>query len=109
MPINYKVLGQAAPATTTNTDLYTVPSATEAIASTLTVTNRAAAGSTFRVAVRPAGAAISDEHYIVYDAEIAGNSVATFTIGLTLSATDVVTVYAGSSNLSFGLFGSEVS
>jgi len=109
MPINYKVLGQSAPGATTNVDLYTVPSATEAIVSTLTVTNRATSSTTFRVAVRPAGASISDEHYVVYDAEIAAKSVATFTIGLTLSATDVVTVYAGSSDLSFGLFGSEVS
>jgi hypothetical protein len=108
MTLAYKVLGQSAPAATTNTDLYTAPSATAAVCSTLAVCNRGVS-TTFRVAVRPAGASIADQHYVVYDAALnAGDSVF-LTIGVTLAATDVVTVYAGNADLSFSLFGSEIA
>lgn len=102
-----KVLGQSAPAATTNTDLYTVPSGKQAVSSTLTVCNRSAAAVSYRVAVRPAGAAIGNAHYLVYGVELAANSTDCFTIGITLAATDVVTVYAAAADLSFSLFGDE--
>ena len=104
-----RVLGQAAPAATTDTGLYTVPAATSAVVSTITVCNRDPAAATFRVAVRPAGAALANAHYIYYDAPLAGNSTMASTIGITLATTDVVTVRASSANLSFSLFGTEVT
>lgn len=103
----YKVLGQQAPAATTNTDVYTVPGSTQTAASTLNVCNRSAVAVTYRVAVRPAGAAIANAHYLVYDQTIAANGVVALTIGMTLATTDVVTVYASTGNLSFSLFGVE--
>lgn len=109
MAITYKVLGQSAPSATTNTTLYTVPAATSAIASTLIVCNQAASSATYRIAVRPAGATIAAQHYIAYDVTIAANSNTAYTIGMTLATTDVVTVYASSANLSFSLYGSEIS
>jgi hypothetical protein len=109
MPTIYKTLGQAAPAATTSTDLYTVPAATSAIGSTLVVANRGAASATFRVSVSLTGAAITDKDYLIYDATINGNTTATFTIGLTLATTDKVRVYASTADLSFNLFGTELS
>jgi len=109
MPTAYKVLGQVAPSATTNTTLETVPSATQAIVSTISVCNRAATAATFRIAVRPAGATLANEHYIAYDASIAANDSTFITVGITLATTDVITVYASSANLSFGAFGSEIS
>lgn len=109
MPTVYKVLGQSAPAATTNTDLYTVPASTSAIVSTLVITNRGTGAQTFRVAIRPAGATIANQHYIAYDANIINNNTITLTIGMTLATTDKVTVYASSTDLSFSLFGTEVS
>jgi hypothetical protein len=61
------------------------------------------------VAVRPAGATISDEHYIYYDVNLRGNDTYMATIGLTLEATDVVSVYATDATVSFNLFGQEVT
>lgn len=109
MPTTYKVLGQTAPSATTNTTLETVPSATQAVVSTISVCNRAATSATYRIAVRPAGAALSNEHYIAYDAPIAANNTTFITVGVTLAATDVITVYASTANLSFNAFGSEIS
>lgn len=108
MPTAYKVLGQSAPAATTATTLYTVPSATSTVASTLSVCNRGVS-TTFRVAVRPAGAALANTHYIVYDNYIAASDTIFLTLGLTLAATDVVTVYAGTADMTFSLFGSEIT
>ena len=108
MATTYKTLGQSAPAATTSTDLYTVPSATSAVCSTLAVCNRGASTS-FRVAVRPAGNTLADQHYIVYDNYVSQYDTVFLTLGVTLAATDVVTVYAGASTLSFSLFGSEIS
>ena len=108
MAVAYKVLGQVNPDATTLTTLYTVPGATSAVASTLNICN-IGVSTTVRVAVRPAGAAIDPKHYQVYDATINQYDSLPLTIGLTLAATDVVSVYAGTANVSFSLFGSEVS
>lgn len=109
MPTAYKVLGQSAPAATTATTLYTVPSATETVVSTIAVTNRAATAATFRIAVRPNGATLANEHYVTYDAPIAANDSLFITVGATADASDVITVYASTANLSFTAFGSEIS
>jgi hypothetical protein len=106
MATTYKVLGQSAPSATTNTDIYTVPSATSTVVSTIAVCNRSTS-TTFRIAIRPAGAAIANQHYIVYDNYVNQYETVFLTIGATLAATDVVTIYAGAANLSFSLFGSE--
>lgn len=107
MATTYKVLGQSAPSATTNTSLYTVPSATSAVCSTLAVCNRGIS-TNFRVAVRPGGASIADQHYIVYDNYVNQYDTIFLTLGVTLAATDVVTIYAGAATLSFSLFGSEI-
>lgn len=109
MATTYKVLGQSAPSATTATTLYTTPSMTSAVASTLAICNRDATNATYRVAVRPAGATLANQHYIVYDAMLPANSSDFLTIGVTLATTDVVTIYASTANLSFTLFGSELT
>ena len=108
MPSVYKVLGQSAPSATTDTDIYTVPAANSAVTSTLAVANRGPS-TTFRVAVRPAGANLANQHYVIYDNYVEQYDSVFLTVGMTLAATDVVTVYAGSANLSFSLFGSEIT
>ena len=104
-----KVLGQSNPLAATLTTLYTVPVSTSTVCSTITVCNRSATATTFRIAVRPAGAGISNEHYLYYDIPIAGNDTFAATIGLTLAATDVVSVYATLATCSFNLFGQETT
>lgn len=109
MAYAYKVLGQSAPSATTNTDVYTVGAGKQAIISTITVANRAATAATYRIAIRPAGATLANQHYIAYDVAVAANDTTPITVGVSLQATDVVTVYASTANLSFGIFGSEIS
>ena len=104
----YKVLGQSAPSGDADSTLYTVPAATSAVASTLSVCNRGIS-TTFRVAVRPAGATIDNTHYIVYDNWVNQYDTVFLTLGITLATTDVVTVRAGTADMSFSLFGSELT
>jgi glucose-6-phosphate dehydrogenase assembly protein OpcA len=105
----YKVLGQLAPSATTATTLYTVPASTEAVASTITVCNRASTAGTYRIAIRPAGATLANQHYIAYDVAIADTNTTSLTIGICLAATDVVTVYGSSADFSFNIYGSEIT
>jgi hypothetical protein len=109
MPTVYKTLGQAAPAATTSADLYTVPAATSAIVSTITIANRAATDATFRISQSLAGGVLANKDYLVYDAQIPGAGFITLTLGVTMAATDKLRVYASSANISFNAFGTELS
>lgn len=109
MATTYKVLAQSAPSATTSTDLYTVGAGKSAIISTIVVANRAAAPATYRIAVRVAGATLGNAQYIAYDVTVGASDSTTLTLGITLAATDVVTVYASTANLSFNVFGSEIA
>ena len=109
MAVSYKVLGQSAPGATTDTTLYTVPTSTEAVISTLVVANRATSAATYRIAIRPNGATLANEHYIAYDVTVGAGDSTTLTLGLTLDAADVVTVRASTADLSFNVFGSEIT
>ena len=110
MATTYKILGQSEPGTTSNADLYTVPAATEAIVSTIVVCNTSGTDTTFRLFVRDGGATASTGNAIAYDTAITANSQAAFTLGLTLSAADVITVQTSTgAAVSFAAFGSELS
>lgn len=109
MANTYKVLAQSNPSATTATTLYTVPSATSSVISTITICNQAASAGSYRIAVRPAGATLAKQHYVAYDIAIAANDTTALTLGLTLATTDVVTIYASSADLSFSAFGSEIA
>ena len=104
-----KVLGQVAPSATTNTDLYTVPDNTVATVSSIAACNRSSGALTFRVAVRPSGATVVNEHYIYYGKSVAANDTVFIIVGITLSENDVITVYASSGDMSFSIFGVETS
>jgi len=108
MATTYKVLGQSTPSSNTATDLYTVPSGTQAVCSTLAVCARGNT-TTYRVAIRPNGAALANSHYIVYDNWADGKDTIFLTLGLTLGANDVVTVYSSEATNTFSLFGSEIT
>jgi hypothetical protein len=110
MPQTHKVLGQAAPEDTNNANVYTVPSATQSIVSTISVANITTTAASFRIAVRPAGATIANQHWIAYDVSLGGNDAITLTLGVTLATTDVITVRSSVSNaLAFSIFGVEIT
>jgi hypothetical protein len=85
--------------------LYTATNAT--IVSSLNVANTGGAADTIRIAVRPAGATLANLHYLVYGVQVPSGAILTFTGGITLANTDVITVYSTTGTSSFSAFGSE--
>lgn len=106
MADSLKVLGQSNPSATTLTDLYTVPASTESIANILAC-NRSSTNTTIRVSIAVGGAGDSNEQYIVYDLTIRGNDSLEIVTGISLSATDVIRVYATLATVSFTATGIE--
>ena len=90
----YKILGQSAPSATTSTDLYTVPSATEVIVSSIVVANRSTTAATYRISVAANGAALANEQYLVFDATISANETIALSLGIT-DLLDSLVAYTG--------------
>lgn len=110
MPTIYRVLGQVAPANTTNANLYTVPAATSAVVSTLSVTNTSSVNAVCRIFIRVGGAAAGPENAIIFNGTVPANDLIAITVGVTLAAGNIVTVHSGTAGaLTFQAFGSEIN
>ena len=109
MATSVKVLGQSNPSATTQTTLYTVPAATSTVVSSIMICNQSSTNATFRIAIQVSGASLVAQDYIYYNAPLSGFNTFAATLGLTLAATDVVSIYSSTSNLSFSIFGQETS
>ena len=105
MAVDYATLAQVYPDASTDTTFYTVPSGKEVVVSTLIISNSQGSASTFRIAVRPGGATLANQHYIAHDVPIPAGRTIALTLGITLAATDVITVRSNATRLGFSLFG----
>ena len=109
MAIRYKILGQVVPsAINTWTQIYPCPTGKESVCSSLTVANLSTDDILYRVRVRQAGAAANDKQIIVYDTAAAAGISQALQLSMTLSAGDIVEIYAASTSIAFNLFGSEL-
>lgn len=88
-------------ASTGNTTLYTVPSATTTIVTNIVVTNTASSGATFTLNLN--GVAV------VSGASIAANTIAVFDIKQPLAATQTVAGSASATTVNFHIAGVEVA
>jgi hypothetical protein len=115
MPTAYKILGQVATATlgaTTEGTLYTVPSSTQTVVSSLVIANQAATSATYRIAIQPsadAGSSAAAKHWIVYGATVGASDSTVLTLGATLATGDRIRVYGSSATMSFSAYGSEIT
>ena len=110
MATKYGSLAQVDLTTTALTDIYTVGSGKETVVSTIIIANRTSSADSFRIAVRVDGDAISNKHYIAYDVPVAANDSTTLTLGITMAATDVLSVKTETADrLSINVFGAEIT
>ena len=109
MGIIYKVLGQANPTTNTVVTLYTTPALTNTVCSTLSVCATSGSSTTVNVAVQPAAASLANQHFILYQTPVNAYNPLFLTLGVSLAASDIVTVSSANGNVAFCLFGSEIS
>ena len=108
MPTNYKILAQATSATA-DTAFYTVPADTETVVSTFIICNRGTASATYRINTRIDGTATADANALAYDATVAANDTIALTLGITLNASDQISLMASNTNLTFQAFGAEIT
>jgi hypothetical protein len=107
MALKFKVLGQSNPTGNSNTTLYGTPYYTSTVVSTLNVCNYGSGPATFDIAFQKYGANLIGQHYFSYRTPIAAKESIGISAGITLDQTDLVTVSANTSNVSFSLFGTE--
>jgi hypothetical protein len=98
------ILGQAAPAATTNTVVYTVPASTVTVA-TINIVNTTALSILVRLALASSGTPTTSE-YIEYDTIIAANGVLERS-GIVMNATEAVVVFGSAAGLSVSVYGYE--
>ena len=98
------ILGQAAPAATTNTVIYTVPAATVTVA-TISIVNTTLIPIAVRLAIASSGTPATSE-YIEYDTIISASGVLERS-GIVMNATEAVVVFATSVGLSVSVYGYE--
>ena len=98
------ILGQSAPAATTNTTVYTVPASTLAVVN-ISVVNRGGSAATVRVALA-AGSTPTDDEWIEYNTSVGSTSVLERT-GIVLDATKNGVVYASAADTSVSVYGLE--
>jgi hypothetical protein len=108
MATSYKVLAQQA-TTTSLVSMYTVPAATETIISSIVVANTSASDRTYRITIQPNNDTLAQKHYIAYDVTSKANTTTSYTLGITLDATDQVYILGSTTDLSISLFGSEIA
>lgn len=114
MATTYKVLAQATP-TTSRTSIaaasgdYVVPSSTSTVVSTISVTNTTAGALSAYVYVVKSAGTSGTSNALVYGSSVAANSVATFTIGITLATGDALVFGSSASGLTVQAFGSEIA
>lgn len=90
-------------------DLYTVPTSTQAIISTIAIANASTTGQTYRISVIPSGQTQAAKHFVAFDVPVSANSTDTYTVGMTLAAGDKIRVSSDSAQVSFTAFGSEIA
>lgn len=108
MTIAYKVLGQIAPAANTQTNIYVTPTGNSTVVSTVTICNQGTSTTTFCIAVQQSGAALSSRHYVNFNTPLPANDTITLTLGITMSASDILSANSASGTVSFSAFGSEI-
>lgn len=103
-----KILGQSKPAATTDATLYTVPSVTDTVVSSIVVAESNGVATTFRVcADASGGTATAAGKALAWDVAIPANGVVTLTLGITLAAAATLIIRAGTANVTFTAFGQE--
>lgn len=108
MAIRYRVLGQKSPTANQEWDIYTVSGTKDAVVSCIVVANRNSDSATYRIAVRPDNATLTDDMYIAYDVQVGSNMSVALNLGLTMNTDDRLTVRSSSGLVSFSVFGTEI-
>lgn len=100
-----KALFRGAATTTLTTNLYTVPSATTAVITSIVVSNSAGSSGTFTISIGTAGSEVP-----LFDAvTLAANSTTAIDLKQVLAATEVIDGGASATTINFHISGMEIA
>jgi hypothetical protein len=111
MTTNYKILGQTAPAATTETLVYAVPSSNSALVRSINITNTSSTtADVVNVGlVNTSSNTMVNANYIMYQETIPAAATVTIKSGYTMSASNGIRVYSTNGTCTFSAFGAEIS
>jgi hypothetical protein len=100
---------QGTASTGTYATLYNTPALTEAVISSLVITNQSSSAVTVRVGMDTTAGTPGATEFLVYDAAVAGNDTVALTLGITMPASNFIRVASSASTCNFTAFLSEIS
>ena len=100
---------QGTSSTGTYATLYTTPSATEAVISSVVITNQSSSAVTIRIGLDTTAGTPGSDEWLVYDASVAGNDTVALTLGITMDASKYLRVSSSADTCNFSAFLSEIS
>lgn len=89
--------------------LYNTPAATEAVVSSIVITNQSSSAVTVRMGLDTTAGTPGNSEWLLYDAAIAGNDTVALTLGITLDAEKYIRVSSSADTCNFSAFLSEIS
>ena len=112
MPQSFKRLGAINPSANSQTNVYVVPAATEAVISTIAICNQGASNASYSIVVAPASTFANPANaldFVVRGATVPAADTIFLTVGLTANAGSVIAANTNNTNVSFSIFGSEIT
>ena len=112
MAQTYKRLGAINPSANTQSNVYVVPAATEAVVSTITICNQSASNASFSLALlnrTEFNASAPAATFLIRGAVVPAADTLVLTMGLTANTGAVIAANTNSGSISFAAFGSEIS
>lgn len=100
---------QGTSSTGTYATLYTTPSATQAVISSIVICNQSSSAVTIRIGLDATEGTPGSSEWLVYDASVAGNDTIALTLGVTMDASKYLRVSSSADTCSFSAFLSEIS
>ena len=100
---------QGTSSTGTYATLYTTPASTEAVISSVVITNQSSSAVTIRIGLDATAGTPGDSEWLVYDAAVAGNDTVALTLGITMDAEKYLRVSSSADTCNFSAFLSEIS
>lgn len=112
MAQSFKRLGAINPSANTQTNVYVVPAATEAVISTIAVCNQGSSNASYSIILSPASTFANPANaadFVVRGAVVPAADTIFLTVGLTANAGSVISANTNNTAVSFSIFGSEVT
>jgi hypothetical protein len=112
MPQSFKRLGAINPTANTQTNVYVIPAATEAVISTVTICNQSSVNASYSLISMTSGeysAPAPVKTFLVRGATVPASDSIILTLGITMNAGSILAANTNNGSISIIAFGSELT